>query len=81
MNIKFLYVSSLYGALLCVCAAVILIYFALSPENLYAFLTAGLCRIAGLRAKIRTRNFQNTVQDRSLIASVVRLCQSNTLRE
>ena len=65
----------------CVFAAVMFIYFALSPENLYAFLTAGLCRIAGLRAKIRTRNFQNTMQDRSLVASDVRLCQSNKLRE
>ena len=81
MNIKFLYVSSLYGTLLCVCAAVMFIYFALSPENLYAFLTAGLCRIAGLRAMIRTRNLQNTMQDRSLVASDVRLCQRNKFGE
>ena len=85
MNIKFLCVSSLYGTLLCVCvcvcAAVMLIYFALSPENLYAFLTADLCRIADLRTKIRTLNFQISMQDRSLVASDVRLCQSNKLRE
>jgi len=65
----------------CVSAAVMFIYFALSPENLCAFLTAGLCWIAGLRAKIRTRNFQNTMQDRFLVPSDVRLCQSNKLRE